>query len=428
MKKEYWILFDKKILRYFFIITDSVNIDIAICEDILPHVSSLFTEITKPVAINNSFNSIINLLHAYDSISSFGLFLTKQGRFRKIDIKKITDRMLNIKNSKGELINKEEISLFSLQLLNILECLKIDRDIGLVSLKKIADKLDDPVQMLKAIFNRIIGGHRPEDIFTSGIIIPDPADIKTILPLIQKVKKSDSHYLNLLFTMSESINNVKKLEKLVPVSPEEETRRFHDLIDFLAITGVVGIEQGKLFLTEEGKWLQAALGNKKYTRDADAKRCVYINPDFTLMIPDQELDPVSLYYLLAYTDIMKDDVIVEVAITKNSIINANKRGMYIDRFISTLNRFAKNGIPQNLEFLLKEWTNQTIRIEISRSILLHSSHSTLLDEISYSSIAGLIIKRISENYAIIDKDSIDDIVKFSKKFDVVINIFENQDA
>jgi hypothetical protein len=116
-----------------------------------------------------------------------------------------------------------------------------------------------------------------------------------------------------------------------------------------------------------------------------------------------------------------------VAITKNSIINANKRGMYIERFISTLNKYAKNGIPQNLEFLLKEWTNQTIRIEISRSILIHSSHSTLLDEISYSSISGLILKRISENYAIIAKDSIDEIIKFSKKFDVVINIFENQD-
>lgn len=421
-------LIDKKILRYFYIITDSVNIYIALCEDILPHMSSLFTEKTEPVAINNSFNSIINLLHAYDSISSFGLFLTKQGRFRKIDIKKIADKMLNTKDSKGEQVNKEETSLFSLQLLNILECLKIDRDIGLVSLKKIADKLDDPVQMLKAIFNRIIGGHRSDDIFTSGIAIPDPADIKIILPILQKLKKSDSHYLNLLFTISESINNVKKLEKLVPISPEEEARRFHDLIDFLTITGVLGVDQGQLFITEEGKWLQAALGNKKYARDTDAKRCVYINPDFTLMIPDQELDPVSLYYLLAYTDIMKDDVIVEVAITKNSIINANKRGMYIERFIATLNRFAKNGIPQNLEFLLKEWTNQTIRIEISRSILMHSSHSSLLDEISYSSIAGLIIKRISENYAIIDKDSIDDIVKFSKKFDVVINIFENQDT
>jgi len=428
-EKKILDLIDKKILRSFFIISETMNTYIAICEDVMPDVISLFSEspISRNSDINNSFNTVINLLHAYDSVSSYGLFLTKQGKFRKIDIKKISDRMLSLKNCSAEPVDQDEIALFSLQLMNILECLKIDRDIGLVSLKKIADKLDDPVQLLKALFNRIIAGNRSIDIFTSAIKIPEAIDIKTILPLLQRVKKGDSRYFKLLFTMSESINNIKKFEKISLPQQEYDDQRFKDLIDFLIITGVAGIEQGELALTEEGKWLQAALNNRKYSRDLEVSRCVYINPDFTLMVPDKEIDPVSLYYLLAYTDIIKNDVITEVAITKNSIVNANKRGMHIDRFIATLNRFAKNGIPQNLEFLLKEWTNQTIRIEISRSILIHSSHSALLDEISYSSISGLIIKRISENYAIIAKDSIDDIVKFSKKFDVVINIFENQE-
>jgi len=420
-------LIEKNILKFFFVLSDTVNTFIAVYEEIMPHAASLFSEISEPDEISNSFNTVINLLHAYDSVSSFGLFLTKQGKFRKIDIKKISDRMLNIKNYKGELIDREEIAQFSLQLMNILECLKIDRDIGVVSLKKIADKLDDPVQILKALFNRIIAGHKPADIFTSAVAIPDASDIKTILSIFQKVKKGDCRYFKLLFTMSERINNLKKYEKIESDDSEKENHRFKSLIEFMLITGAAGIDQGNLYLTEEGKWLQAALGNKKYSRDVEASRCVYINPDFTLMIPDKEIDPVSLYYLLAYTDIIKNDVITEVAITKNSIVNANKRGMYIERFISTLNKYAKNGIPQNLEFLLKEWTNQTIRIEISRSILIHSSHSTLLDEISYSSISGLIIKRISENYAIIARDSIDEIIKFSRKFDAVINIFENQD-
>lgn len=422
-------LIDKNMLRSFFIISETINTYIAICEEVMPHVISLSGEspISRKSEINNSFNSLINLLHAYDSVSSYGLFLTKQGKFRKIDIKKISDRMLNLKNTEGETADQEEVALFSLQLMNILECLKIDRDIGLVSLKKIADKLDDPVQLLKALFNRLMAGNRPLDIFSSAIKIPESSDIKTILPLLQRVKKGDCRYFKLLFTISESISNIKKFDKIAAASSDSDGQRFNDLIDFLIITGVAGIENGELTLTEEGKWLHAALNSRKYSRDIEPSRCVYINPDFTLMIPDKEIDPVSLYYLLAYTDIIKNDVITEVAITKNSIVNANKRGMHIDRFIATLNKFAKNGIPQNLEFLLKEWTNQTIRIEISRSIILHSSHSALLDEISYSSISGLIIKRISENYAIIARDSIDDIVKFSKKFDVVINIFENQE-
>lgn len=420
-------LIEKKILKFFFVISDSINTFIAVCEEVMPHAALLFNDNTKPSDASNSFSSVINLLHAYDSVSSFGLFLTKQGKFRKIDIKKISDRMLNIKNYNGEQLDREETAQFSLQLMNILECLKIDRDIGVVSLKKIADKLDDPVQILKALFNRILAGHRPADIFTSAIVIPEPGDIKTMLSIFQRLKRGECHYYKLLFTMSDRIASLKKNDRIETDEPEKENHRFQSLIEFLVITGTTGIEQGEIYLTEEGRWLQSALANKKYTRDTECSRCVYINPDFTLMIPDKEIDPVSLYYLLAYTDIIKDDVITEVAITKNSIVNANKRGMFVEKFISTLNRYAKNGIPQNLEFLLKEWTNQTIRIEITRSILIHSSHSTLLDEISYSSISGLIIKRISENYAIIDRDSIDEIIKFSKKFDVVINIFESQD-
>jgi hypothetical protein len=130
---------------------------------------------------------------------------------------------------------------------------------------------------------------------------------------------------------------------------------------------------------------------------------------------------------MAFTEILKEDVVIEAAITKISIINARKRGMNIDKFIQTLKKYAKNEIPQNLEFLLDDWTKQTISINISRPILLHTSHGSFIDEILYSSSSKTIMTRISENYAILDKDSIDVVVKFSKKFDAVITIFEEND-
>ena len=41
----------------------------------------------------------------------------------------------------------------------------------------------------------------------------------------------------------------------------------------------------------------------------------------------------------------------------------------------------------------------------------------IIDEILYSNYAKAVIARISENYCIIKQDSIDDIVKFSKKYE-----------
>jgi len=101
--------------------------------------------------------------------------------------------------------------------------------------------------------------------------------------------------------------------------------------------------------------------------------------------------------------------------------------MDFERFISTLRRYAKNEIPQNLEFLLDDWTKQTISINISRPVLLYSSHSTYIDELMYGAASRAVRERISDNHVILERDHIDDVVKFSKKFDVKLNIFEDED-
>ena len=59
--------------------------------------------------------------------------------------------------------------------------------------------------------------------------------------------------------------------------------------------------------------------------------------------------------------------------------------------------------------------------------MIYSSHSTFIDEILYSNYSKAVLHRISENYAIISLDSIDDIVKFSKKYDIILTIFEDEE-
>ena len=142
------------------------------------------------------------------------------------------------------------------------------------------------------------------------------------------------------------------------------------------------------------------------------------------MIPDKDIDPSSLYLIMAYTEMIRQDVVIEAAITKSSIINASKRGMNFEKFISTLKKYAKNEIPQNLEFLLEDWTKQTISINISRPVLLYSSHPNYIDELMYGTASKAVKERISENHVILHRENIDEVVKFSKKFDVILNIFE----
>jgi hypothetical protein len=290
--------------------------------------------------------------------------------------------------------------------------------------------MDDPALIIKSILLKFQEGVTQDDEFQEGFTIPNYSGIRSILSILASVKSIDYNYLRLIFIVSSSYAaaaaNFKQLETDFNNCIIHIEEQFELSINIITILGLCDTINGKISLSEPGKKINALLNNKKYSKEPDVKQVIYISPDFTLMIPYRDIDPASLYIITTFTEIVKEDVVLEAAITKSSIINAKKRGMNIETFISALQKYAKNDIPQNLEFLIDDWTNQTMSINISNQIILHSSHGSFIDEILYNNQMKSIITRISEHYAIIlDKDSIDIITKFSKKFDAVVTMFDD---
>ena len=417
------------LLKSYDIIGEKHTSYIAIDPSLASYSASLIKKgnIASAINVNNGNNLVVNLLLAYDVISSSGLFLTKQNKFRKIDLKKISDNMLAIRNLKGEESESEDAAMFILFILNMMNCLKLDRDIGVITLKPIADIIDDPVLLMKHLASKMAITKKSDEIFTGNIQIPSYNDLKTLINILAKIKSAELNYLKSAFMTSKLSVTVKKTGASPAGRLADDSDSFMASLNFLTLCGVSEISEGIIMLTEPGKRLHTALHGKKHVKEKEPSACIYISPDFTLMIPDRDIDPSSLYLIMAYTEIIKQDVVIEAAITKSSIINASKRGMDFERFISTLRRYAKNEIPQNLEFLLDDWTKQTISINISRPVLLYSSHSTYIDELMYGAASRAVRERISDNHVILERDHIDDVVKFSKKFDVKLNIFEDED-
>ncbi|NLV68325.1 MAG: hypothetical protein GXY14_11705, partial [Spirochaetes bacterium] len=377
--------------------------------------------------VNNGYNLTVNLLLAYDVISSSGLFLTKQNKFRKIDLKKISDALLVMRDIKGETAESEDTAMLILTLLHIMNCLKLDRDIGVITLKPVAEFIDDPVLMLKHIAAKLADTRKKDDIFTGSIVIPSFNDLKTLINILGRIKSAELNYLKAAFMTSRLAVTVKKTGDTPAERMADYTGAFMASLDFLTLCGVSAIQEGIIVITEPGRRLYSMLHGRKHTKETEAVPCIYISPDFTLMIPDRDIDPSSLYLIMAYTEMIRQDVVIEAAITKSSIINASKRGMNFEKFIATLRKYAKNEIPQNLEFLLDDWTRQTISINITRPVLLYSSHPNYIDELMYGAASKAVRERISENHVILNRENIDDVVKFSKKFDVKLNIFEEGD-
>ncbi len=141
------------------------------------------------------------------------------------------------------------------------------------------------------------------------------------------------------------------------------------------------------------------------------------------MVPADEIPPVDLFHMLSHTETIKNDVMTLVKITKNSIIAAFKRGMTNDAFLDTLQRLSKNNVPQNLSFLISEWTNQTLQIQISDKVLLKANKEIFIEELLHSEFKKAIVEKITPHYAIIKKQYIEDIIKYSNKKEALIQLF-----
>ena len=163
-------------------------------------------------------------------------------------------------------------------------------------------------------------------------------------------------------------------------------------------------DKGYFFLSDIGSSCAHALMNTagdSNTHAAQKSKCsIYINPDFTLMIPQAETPSDMLYHILSHTDVIKNDVVIEAKIKKSSILRAYKRGMAISQFISALSSSALNEIPQNLQFMLTEWSNQSLRIDIGTVTLLKTNHPTFIDDLMYGPLKKCIIHRISADCAV----------------------------
>ncbi len=378
----------------------------------------------KKLKVCNRYFQINNLLNAFDVISTFGLFLTKQQEFRKIDIRRISEAMLPLKDMNGADIPPEESAQLSMFILNRLGCLKLNKDIAAISLFELRNELDQPLQLMKRLLKNAGGSGAYETFFKPPFEIPSYDFMKSIIKLLFKLKSATYSYLKITIltrTLSEGSERSFS-DSLMDLGDELE--RFGTVMNFLCIMGIIDIGGGRITLSDIGKNLAGHMLKTYPEEDTrPAGKNIYINPDFTLIIPAQELPSDALYHLLTHTDIIKHDVIINTVISRPAIVRAQKRGMTLSRFLEVLELYSKNELPQNLDFLLREWSNQTINVKISQHILLSTSHSEFIDELLLGIAKEGIVERISQTHALVKKEYIDEIIKIARKKDAVISLF-----
>jgi len=377
--------------------------------------------------IRNQYRFVLNILYTYDAISTFGLFLTKQMKFRKIDQKRITDSMIAIKEITGKNIDPEETAQLALFFLNRMKCLSMHKDVASISISSLKNDFEEPQSLLMKILHSLELTDNFNELFLPMTDIPSYRVISSILKTMTKLPEATLEHLRIITVtgLLASAPARNSLQETIDLR-QSMSEQFLSALNLLCVTGIIDIVKGHVQLSEIGMEIASRTARVKTTVPVpEPRKCIYINPDFSLIIPAEEISSLSLYHIMTHTEITRDDVILNAMITRSSIVTAHKRGLPLKTFIDTLNAHSKNQIPQNMKFLLNEWSRQTLRITVTEAVLLQTSHPTFLDELAFSKKKSGLIEKLSPNYAIIDIKYLDDIVKIARKHDVVISLFEN---
>lgn len=389
---------------------------------------SLKSSADTTLAVNNHYRMILNLLLAYDIISTFGLFLTKQNQIRKIDLKRISDSLVKTRTMSGEENDREELAGLILYWFNAIENTKIQRDVASITLRPIQKDLENPAALIIKLFHAMDKRDKVAEVFRPSNKLPSYRALTGILKIIEALRVTDAEYLRWTIHSGRLASSGKKnFYRLLEDTPAIFNEITEEL-NILCLTGVIALEHGKIVITDIGEEVAHRLFKTPFTKDEEKiTPSIYINPDFTLILAENELPSIALYHIMAHTDIGNDDVIIHTTITRESIIRAHKRGLSLENFLNTLDAYARNKIPQNLIFLLSEWAKQTISVTMKRVILMETDHPSFLDEIIYGQKDDSLIKRISPNHAIVAKDFIETVVKKARKKDAAISLFEEED-
>ncbi|HNR90410.1 MAG TPA: helicase-associated domain-containing protein [Spirochaetota bacterium] len=373
--------------------------------------------------LSNHCRFLLNMLHAYDVILSTGLFLTQQREFRKVDRKRIAEAMAPMTDIDGEPLDPDAAAQLALHCLHRLRCIALERDAARVSLKAIAGDLDSPARLI----GKLLRNNEPRDdggLFGTPLPIPGFAVAREALDLATRYGTRTPESLRALHLASLVARGKNTLRLADADEQRAAVRSFDESLRFLVLCGAISMSAGRATPTDIGHEL-AGRAARDATRGSSA--AIYINPDFTLIIPHREIGTETLFHLLTHTELLKEDLMVHARISRTSIVRAHKRGMPPDRFLDALGALARNGIPQNLQFLITEWLGKTIHVRISRPVLVHSNQPTLLDELSYGKLKDAIVERIAPEYAIIRAQHLDDVVRFAGERDAVIGLFEEED-
>jgi hypothetical protein len=357
--------------------------------------------------IDNRYNLLNNLLGTFDMVTSRGLYLTQQHDFRKTDFKRVSDNLIPLYDHRMMTIDADESARLSLHLLYRLGTLSLRKEAIHIDLSGIEREISDPEKFMTRALKASLKKGVDDPLFSSPYPAPTHEEIRTLLDILNDHDGIDAVRFKMIFCAMRTEKYPSSL-RVADDKRDHPALRFVIALRYALLFGLVSIDEGVFRHTA---------AKKEYQPSA------YINPDFTILIPAREMPKDLLYRVLSCTDLVRNDVVLQCRISKDSVLSAHKRKMHPDRIITDLEKFLKNGVPQNMIFMIREWISQSLEVFVKEVLLIKVNHPSFIDDLVAGTVKDSVIERISPNHAIIRREMLDDIVRAATKHNAIISLF-----
>ena len=161
--------------------------------------------------------------------------------------------------------------------------------------------------------------------------------------------------------------------------------------------------------------LREILSPTKGGKKAKPKRKFVLEPTFEITA-DREFDRGAMLTMERFANRIQTDVVFKYRITKHSIARGLERGIDSHQMLAFLKRHSESGMPQNVEYSIKEWSARYGNIRLRDAIILQTTDEFLLSELLASKKVSQSIEcRAGEKTALIDPEQLNKLFKTLKK-------------
>lgn len=377
--------------------------------------------------LSNELDFILNMKKLLLFISNKGLTLSQSERIKQADMKRSESALIDIDirlfPEKSQ-VHQIEILLPFLKLFDLVDLRGED-----IVLKEDYEEFlrTDPLEMIKEVITRTMETAEKRMVGNEVFLPMDVPFLKQPLLEICKniIEEHQEIYLKVMVA--------NMIRESVILTPEFRVRDFKAMyfekrsaivsaLFYMHLFGLLEVSYPKRLLrfSELGKFYFY----EEDLREEDKPGAVIVNPDGTMIAKPESLSLQGLHLLKSFCELKEFDRVYTFQITKDSLQTGVLLGNNVDRFVDFLRVVSKNRIPQNLLFLISEWSEDLPIVLIEEGVVLLETSDAKLTQLLMGQIKGkkIIKKELSSTALIIHKARVQEVMDIAEKLEMIVKL------